>query len=92
MFSDIFVRYKNGRKLNIDTNKFEIKIHRVSEHYKRHFGDRDDPKKSRCLGVFNLGRRTTEEEFRRIFERYGRLEVSFISANAWSAFFTFRCI
>ena len=30
--------------------------------------------RSRCLGIFNLGRRTTEEEFRRIFERYGRLE------------------
>jgi len=40
----------------------------------RHFGDREDPTRSRCLGVFNLGRRTTEEEFRRIFERYGRLE------------------
>ena len=41
----------------------------------RHFGDREDPGRSRCLGIFNLGRRTTEEEFRRIFERYGRLEV-----------------
>lgn len=40
----------------------------------RHFGDREDPGRSRCLGIFNLGRRTTEEEFRRIFERYGRLE------------------
>jgi len=40
----------------------------------RHFGDREDPTRSRCLGVFNLGRRTTEDEFRRIFERYGRLE------------------
>jgi len=41
---------------------------------KRHFGDREDPERSRVLGVFNLERRTTEEEFRRIFERYGRLE------------------
>merc|ERR1712002_1131694 len=40
----------------------------------RHFGDREDPSRSRCLGVFNLGRRTTEDEFRRIFERYGKLE------------------
>ncbi|CAG5112183.1 Oidioi.mRNA.OKI2018_I69.chr2.g6426.t1.cds [Oikopleura dioica] len=40
----------------------------------RHFGDRNDPNKSRCLGVFNLGRRTTEDEFRRTFERYGKLE------------------
>merc|ERR1712113_249714 len=40
----------------------------------RHFGDREDPERSRCLGVFNLGRRTTEDEFRRIFERYGKLE------------------
>ena len=29
-------------------------------------------------GVFNLGRRTTEDEFRRIFERYGRLEVNIL--------------
>merc|ERR1711953_140530 len=40
----------------------------------RHFGDREDPSRSRCLGIFNLGRRTTEDEFRRIFERYGKLE------------------
>merc|ERR1711868_33778 len=40
----------------------------------RHFGDRQEPSRSRCLGVFNLGRRTTEDEFRRIFERYGKLE------------------
>ncbi|CBY18192.1 unnamed protein product [Oikopleura dioica] len=40
----------------------------------RHFGDRADPNESRCLGVFNLGRRTTDEEFRRVFERYGKME------------------
>jgi transformer-2 protein len=57
----------------------------------RHFGDRADPNESRCLGmiiynllghnflqgVFNLGRRTSDEEFRRIFERYGKLEVKY---------------
>merc|ERR1712227_879666 len=40
----------------------------------RHFGDRQEPNRSRCLGVFNLGRRTSEDEFRRIFERYGKIE------------------
>ena len=34
-----------------------------------------EPNRSRCLGVFNLGRRTSEDEFRRIFERYGKIEV-----------------
>ena len=59
----------------------------------RHFGDRADPNESRCLGltifsifnryffqgVFNLGRRTSDEEFRRVFERYGKLEVRYSS-------------
>ena len=59
----------------------------------RHFGDRADPNESRCLGmiifycvspyllqgVFNLGRRTTDEEFRRIFERCGKMEVRYSS-------------
>jgi len=40
----------------------------------RHFGDRADPNKSRCLGIFNLGRKTSEDEFKRTFERYGKME------------------
>uniref|UniRef100_A0A1I8HK33 RRM domain-containing protein n=1 Tax=Macrostomum lignano TaxID=282301 RepID=A0A1I8HK33_9PLAT len=41
---------------------------------KRHVGDRDNPKASKCLGVFGLSLRTTEEDLRHLFGRYGRLE------------------
>lgn len=41
---------------------------------KRHVGDRENPKASKCLGVFGLSLRTTEEDLRHLFSRYGRLE------------------
>merc|ERR1712176_718052 len=56
-------RYSRGR--SVSPSKYKKQ---------RHFGDRQEPDRSRCLGVFNLGRRTTEDEFRRIFERYGKIE------------------
>ena len=43
-----------------------------------------EPNRSRCLGVFNLGRRTSEDEFRRIFERYGKIEVKAHNLKFWN--------
>ena len=43
-----------------------------------------EPNRSRCLGVFNLGRRTSEDEFRRIFERYGKIEVKAHYLKFWN--------
>lgn len=37
-------------------------------------GTRDNPKPSRCLGVFGLSVYTTEEELYHIFSKYGPVE------------------
>merc|ERR1711990_1206172 len=58
-------RSRSGERRSVSPTKYKKQ---------RHFGDRQEPDRSRCLGVFNLGRRTTEDEFRRIFERYGKIE------------------
>uniref|UniRef100_A0A1I8I6C3 RRM domain-containing protein n=1 Tax=Macrostomum lignano TaxID=282301 RepID=A0A1I8I6C3_9PLAT len=53
---------------------------------KRHVGDRDNPKASKCLGVFGLSLRTTEEDLRHLFGRYGRLEdVQLVKDNQHQA-------
>uniref|UniRef100_A0A1I8FQK7 RRM domain-containing protein n=1 Tax=Macrostomum lignano TaxID=282301 RepID=A0A1I8FQK7_9PLAT len=50
------------------------------------FGDRDNPKASKCLGVFGLSLRTTEEDLRHLFGRYGRLEdVQLVKDNPHQA-------
>ncbi|XP_045475097.1 transformer-2 protein homolog alpha-like isoform X2 [Harmonia axyridis] len=41
---------------------------------RRHTGTRDNPKPSRCLGVFGLSVHTTEEEIFHIFAEYGPIE------------------
>lgn len=41
---------------------------------RRHMGTRDNPKPSRCLGVFGLSVYTTEEELYHIFSKYGPVE------------------
>ncbi|RZC41843.1 serine hydrolase [Asbolus verrucosus] len=41
---------------------------------RRHMGTRDNPKPSRCLGVFGLSVYTTEDELYHIFSKYGPLE------------------
>ncbi|XP_044271892.1 transformer-2 protein homolog beta-like isoform X3 [Tribolium madens] len=41
---------------------------------RRHLGTRDNPKPSRCLGVFGLSVYTTEDELYHIFSKYGPLE------------------
>ncbi|CAK8690057.1 transformer-2 protein homolog beta-like isoform X2 [Clavelina lepadiformis] len=41
---------------------------------KRHIGDRLDPPRSRCLGIFGLSLYTTESDLRSVFSRYGRIE------------------
>lgn len=41
---------------------------------RRHMGDRDHPRKSRCLGVFGLSLRSQERDIREIFERYGPID------------------
>ena len=41
---------------------------------RRHLGTRDNPKPSRCLGVFGLSVYTTEEELYHIFSKYGPVE------------------
>ncbi|XP_031352380.1 transformer-2 protein homolog beta-like isoform X7 [Photinus pyralis] len=41
---------------------------------RRHLGTRDNPKPSRCLGVFGLSVYTSEEELYHIFSKYGPVE------------------
>lgn len=41
---------------------------------RRHFGNRDDPEPSRCLGVFGLSLYTQERDLRDVFSRYGSLD------------------
>nr|BBE20899.1 transformer2 [Trypoxylus dichotomus] len=41
---------------------------------RRHMGTRDNPKPSRCLGVFGLSVYTTEDELYHIFSKYGPVE------------------
>ncbi|KAK9886022.1 hypothetical protein WA026_014808 [Henosepilachna vigintioctopunctata] len=41
---------------------------------RRHTGTRDNPKQSRCLGIFGLSVHTTEEEIYHIFSEYGPVE------------------
>ncbi|XP_066245836.1 transformer-2 protein homolog beta-like isoform X7 [Euwallacea similis] len=41
---------------------------------RRHMGTRDNPKPSRCLGVFGLNIHTTEDELYHIFNKYGPVE------------------
>ncbi|KAG5875412.1 hypothetical protein JTB14_030939 [Gonioctena quinquepunctata] len=41
---------------------------------KRHLGTRDNPKASRCLGIFGLSVYTTEDELYHLMSKYGPLE------------------
>ncbi|XP_050310511.1 transformer-2 protein homolog beta isoform X2 [Anthonomus grandis grandis] len=41
---------------------------------RRHAGTRDNPRPSRCLGVFGLSVYTTEDELYHIFNKYGPVE------------------
>lgn len=41
---------------------------------RRHTGTRENPKPSRCLGVFGLSVYTTEDELYHIFNKYGPVE------------------
>ncbi|XP_066139805.1 transformer-2 protein homolog beta-like isoform X6 [Euwallacea fornicatus] len=47
---------------------------RRSDSRRRHMGTRDNPKPSRCLGVFGLNIHTTEDELYHIFNKYGPVE------------------
>ena len=40
---------------------------------RRHFGSRDDPPETNCLGVFGLSLYTTERELEKEFSRFGPL-------------------
>lgn len=41
---------------------------------KRHLGNRENPKASRCVGVFGLSLYTHERDIRQMFEKYGEIE------------------
>jgi transformer-2 protein len=41
---------------------------------RRHQGDRENPRQSRCLGVFGLSLYTQERELRDLFEKFGPVE------------------
>lgn len=41
---------------------------------RRHMGTRDNPKPSRCLGVFGLSVYTTENDLYNIFSKYGAVD------------------
>ena len=41
---------------------------------RRHDGNREDPEKSKCVGVFGLSLYTTERELEKEFGRFGVLE------------------
>lgn len=43
-------------------------------HSGRHFGNRDNPEPSRCLGVFGLSLYTQERDLRDVFGKYGPIE------------------
>lgn len=56
---------------------------------RRHTGTRDNPKPSRCLGVFGLSVYTTEEELYHIFSKYGpveRVQVVIDAKVGWQMF------
>lgn len=41
---------------------------------RRHQGDRENPRQSRCLGVFGLSLYTQERDLREVFEHYGPID------------------
>jgi len=41
---------------------------------RRHVGSREDPKTSRCIGVFGLSLYTQERDIRELFARYGPID------------------
>jgi len=41
---------------------------------KRHVGDRDNPDKNRCIGVFGLSFDTSERKLKEVFEKYGAID------------------
>ncbi|ESO06537.1 hypothetical protein HELRODRAFT_64160, partial [Helobdella robusta] len=41
---------------------------------RRHRGDRENPKESKCIGVFGMSLHTDERTIRDVFERYGPID------------------
>ena len=48
---------------------------------RRHEGNRENPDKSRCIGVFGLSLYTTERELEKEFGRFGVLEKTQVSRS-----------
>ncbi|VEN51342.1 unnamed protein product [Callosobruchus maculatus] len=68
-------RYKSSRYSRSRSRSYRRShSHSPMSSRRRHTGTRDNPKPSRCLGVFGLSVYTTEDELYHIMSKYGPLE------------------
>ncbi|XP_028148875.1 transformer-2 protein homolog beta [Diabrotica virgifera virgifera] len=66
-------KYSRSRSRSADYGR-RSSSHSPMSSRKRHTGTRDNPKQSRCLGVFGLSVYTTEDELYHLMSKYGPVE------------------
>nr|CAI8059051.1 transformer-2.2 isoform 1 [Altica lythri] len=67
-------KYSRSRSRSAGYERGRSHSHSPMSSRKRHTGTRDNPKVSRCLGVFGLSVYTTEDELYHLMSKYGPVE------------------